>query len=127
MNLILRIALTLLGALFLFMGTTFLIDPSGQGADFGLSPIGNQGLSSIRADFTAFFWVSGFSLLIGVWKGRGDLLLVGAALMGITVSGRAMSLALDGTYEGWYQPMAVEALTVVLALAAYKALAEKAA
>ena len=122
----LRIALSLLAALFVFMGFGFLTDPAGSGADFGLQAIGPQGLSSIRGDITAFFWVSGGSLLIGAWRGNASLLYVGAALMGIVCGARALSLALDGPYEAWYMPMAVEAITVVLALIGAKVLAEPA-
>ena len=117
MAMVLRGALVALGLLFVGIGGTFLFDPVGQGGDFGLTPNGNQGLSTIRADFTAFFWVSGGALILGAWKQRGDWLLVAAALMGITLAGRAVSLAMDGTYEGWPLPMAVEALTVMLAVA----------
>lgn len=116
MVVLVRGVLVLLGALFVFLGGTFLLDPVGQGGDFGLTAKGNQGLSTIRADMTAFFWVSGGAFLIGAWKQRGDVLLVTAALMGITLAGRAVSIALDGPYEGWQMPMAVEALTVVVAL-----------
>lgn len=116
MVLILRAVLLLGGLVFVLIGGSFLFDPLGQGGDFGLEPRGNQGLSTIRADFAAFFGVSGGALIFGAWKQRGDMLLVAAALMGITLAGRAVSLALDGTYEGWQMPMAIEALTVVLAL-----------
>ena len=112
----LRVVLGLLGALFVFVGAQFLFAPVTTGGDFGLAPLGNQGLSTIRADMTAFFWVSGGALLIGVWKQRGELFLVTAALMGIVFVARAISLVLDGTYEGWAMPMAVEALSVVLSL-----------
>lgn len=114
----LRIVLSLLGLLFVFMGTGFLIDPVGSGGDFGLEAPGPQGLASIRGDMTAFFWVSGASLIIGAWRGNRSLLYVGAALMGIVFMGRALGVTLDGTYDGWYPPMAVEGLTVVLALVA---------
>lgn len=116
MVLLLRALLFLGGLTFVLIGGSFLIDPVGQGGDFGLEPRGNQGLSTIRADFAAFFGVSGGALILSAWKQRGDMLLVAAALMGIALTGRAVSLALDGTYEGWQMPMAVEALTVVLGI-----------
>lgn len=119
----LRVVLSLLGLLFLFMGVGFLTDPVGSGADFGLSAAGPQGLSSIRGDMTAFFWVSGASLIIGAWRSNLSLLYVGAALMGIVFCARALSAGIDGTYEDWYLPMAVEGLTVVLALLATRVLA----
>ena len=119
----LRVILALLGALFLFVGAQFLIDPVTTGGDFGLTPNGNAGLSTIRADMTAFFWVSGGALLYGVWKQRGEAFYVTAALMGIVFCARCLSLVLDGTYEGWLPPMAIEAVTVILCLFGARAMA----
>ena len=127
MMMVLRIALSLLGLLFVFMGAGFLFDPAGNAADFGLEPVGPQGLSSIRGDLTAFFWVSGGSLLIGVWRENATLLCVAAALMGIVFAARALSLALDGSYDAWFVPMAIEGLTVALALVAARMIARKTA
>ena len=127
MMIVLRIALSLLGLLFVFMGAGFLFDPAGNGADFGLQATGPQGLSSIRGDLTAFFWVSGGSLLIGVWRENAMLLCVAAALMGIVFAARALSLALDGSYDAWFVPMAIEGLTVALALVAARMIARKTA
>lgn len=121
----LRIVLALLGALFLFIGANFLLDPVTMGDDFGLSAKGNGGLSTIRGDMTAFFWVSGGALLYGVWQRRGEVLYVTAALMGIVFCARCLSLALDGFYEGWAPPMAVEAVTVILCLAGARAMADE--
>ena len=120
---ILRVVLGLLGLLFVGIGAQFLLTPVQMGADFGLQPIGNAGLSTIRADMTAFFWVSGGALLYGVWKQRSDAFHVTAALMGVVFCARCLSLALDGTYEGWAPPMAVEAVTVILCLFTARAVA----
>lgn len=116
MVLIVRAALMLTGLLFVVLGGTFLFDPVGQGGDFGVSPNGNQGLSTIRADFTSYFWVAGGSLILGAWKRDRTLLLVAVAIMAITCIVRAFSLALDGPYDGWSMPMAVEAFVVIIAL-----------
>ena len=121
----LRIVLGLLGLLFVWIGLGFLTFPQVSGGDFGLEAIGNRGLSSIRADFTAFFCVSGGALILGAWRRNGGMLLVTAALMGITLAGRAVSLALDGPYDGWLAPMTVEAVAVALALLGSRALPEK--
>ena len=120
-----RVALTLLGLLFGYMGLGFLIDPVGAGSDFGLTAAGPQGLAAIRGDMTAFFWVAGASLIIGAWRANAALLYVAAALMGIVFTARAFSAAVDGTYDGWYVPMVVEGLTVVLALLGTRVLATR--
>lgn len=113
---LLRAILLLGGILYVMLGTGFLVDPGGNGPDFGVLPDGVRGLSTIRADFTAFFWVSGGCLIIGAWRRNGDMLLVTAALMGTALLGRAISLGLDGAYPEWWMPMVAEAVTVILAL-----------
>jgi hypothetical protein len=125
MTIVLRIVLGLLGVMFVFIGMQFLFNPVTMGADFGLQPIGNGGLSTIRADMTAFFWVAGGALLIGAWTQRATLFYVTAALMGITLAGRCLSLVLDGSYEGFAAPMVVEGLTVALCLVAIKRMSAK--
>ena len=121
---IFRGVLALGGLFYLFVGSQFLLFPVEQGGDFGLTANGNAGLSTIRADFAAFFGVSGGALLIGAWKRNGAVLLVTAALMGITLGGRLLSLALDGPYEAWFVPMLAEAITVILALVGSRILPE---
>lgn len=125
MAIILRVSLFLLGVLYLVIGFGFLTDPVGSGANFGIVPIteaGAQGMASIRGDFTSFFWVIAGCLIIGGWKANATLLHVGAALVGIVFVVRGASAVIDGTYEGWMTPMAVELLTVAAAFAAARVL-----
>lgn len=112
----LRAGLALGGLLLVFIGAGFLLDPTGSGADFGLSAKGAHGLTTIRADFTAFFVVGGASLVWGALARRRDPLLIGAALMLVTLAGRLVSLAINGPFEGYIPPMAVELLLGVLGL-----------
>lgn len=116
MSLILRALLFVGGLFFVLMGIGFLVDPVGSGADFGIAPQGTLGLASIRADMTAFFIVAGGCLIWGGWARKGDPLLVSAALMGIAIIGRLYTLALNGPHDGWFVPIIVEAVTVILAL-----------
>ena len=116
MQVILRALLLLGGAFFILMGLGFLFNPVGSAAGFGLAPQGTQGLASIRADMTAFFVISGICLAWGTWAQKGDLLLAAAGLFGVAIIGRLVTLAADGTYEGWYLPIIVEVAAVTLAL-----------
>lgn len=122
MRLVITALLWVLGLFFLYIGAGFMFDPSVAGGDFGLGARGAQGLATIRGDMTAIFWVTGICMIWGAWKRNGDPLVAAALLMGIVFAGRCVSLALDGTYEAWFMPMAVEALTVVLCLAGWKLL-----
>lgn len=112
----------LLGLLDLFMGFNFLFNPTETAAGFGLAGMGPQGASTLRADFTAFFGVVAVCMMIGAWRRNADLLLVPMAVMGIAVTVRAFSLAADGSYPGWQVPMVVEALHVIVLIAAWKLL-----
>lgn len=117
MTQLLRAALLLVGLIFLAIGTGFLIAPVQLGEALGVTAEGARGLSTIRGDFTAFFWVGGVSLVLGGLRGHAGLLLVAAALVGVTLTGRTISLLVDGTYPGAFSPMIIEALTLALALA----------
>lgn len=117
MTVLLRIALLLVGVLFIAIGTGFMLAPVRLGEALGVTADGARGLSTIRGDFTAFFWVGGVSLALGGWRGHAGMLLVAAALVGITLTGRTISLLVDGTYPDALQPIVIEALTLALALA----------
>ncbi len=123
MRLILTALIFLVGLFDLFMAFNFLLNPQATAAGFiGLAPIGTQGLSSLRADFTAFFGVTAVCMMLGAWRRNGDLLLVPAALMGVVAIVRALSLTLDGAYPGWPVLMAGEIVHVVLLVAAWRVL-----
>lgn len=122
MRLILTALIFLVGLFDLIMALNFLLNPQATALGFGIEPTGIQGLSSLRADFTAFFGVIAVCMMLGAWRRNGDLLLVPAALMGVAVLVRALSLGIDGTYPGWQVPMVVEIVHVVLLIAAWRVL-----
>ena len=122
MRFVLTAVIFLLGMFDLFLGLNFLLNPDATAAGFGLSGLGNQGTSTLRADFAAFFGVIAVCMILGAWRRNGDLLLVPAALMGTAVVVRAVSVMLDGTYPGWPIPMAVEAVHVLVLIAAWRVL-----
>lgn len=122
MRFVLTALIFLFGLFDLMMGLNFLLNPATTATGFGLAAGGTQGLSTLRADFTAFFGVVAACMMIGAWRRNADLLLVPAAVMGVAVSVRAISLAVDGTYPGWQVPMLVEALHVVLLVSAWRVL-----
>ena len=110
MNFILASLIALGALLDLVLGVSFLVDPALAGVDFGLT--------AMRGDFTAFFLVSAIFMGWGAWKRRGDVLLPALMLFAIAFAGRLVNLFVVGTYDGWWQPMTVEALHIaVLAFA----------
>ncbi|MEM6474855.1 MAG: DUF4345 family protein [Pseudomonadota bacterium] len=118
----LRVVLCLGGLLLLFMGAGFLLDPASAGADFGLTVEGAHALTSVRSDFTAFFGVGGACFIWGAIARRPDPLVIGSALMLVTLAARLVSLAVDGSFQGYVVPMGVELLLGVLGLFGARAL-----
>lgn len=109
----LRVGLALGGLLLVYMGFGFLVDPAASASNFGIAVEGAHGLTSIRADMTAFFGVGGGCFIWGAWARRGDPLVIGAALMLVPLVMRFLSLAAYGSFEGYITPMVVEALLAV--------------
>ena len=113
MRLILTAVIFVQGLFFLIMGINFLVMPASAGASFALMPDGPGGLAVLRADFPALFFVGGGAMIWGAWKRNGDLLVVPAAIFGIALFGRIVSVIADGTAPGFWFPMLVEATAVI--------------
>ena len=122
MRLILTALILVEGLFFVVMGLGFLFMPASTVTSFHLLPDGAGGLAVLRADFPALFFVGGGAMIWGAWKRNGDLLLVPAAIFGVALLGRCVSLMMDGPYEGFLPPMLVEAAAVVLSLVASRVL-----
>ena len=122
MQFILLVLLALGAILDLLLGISFFLAPAAAGADFGLQSPTPEGLSAMRGDFTAFFWLAALCMGWTAWKRRADMLWPALALFTIAFSGRLVNLVAVGTYDGWWQPMIVEALHVIVMIMAIKLL-----
>lgn len=122
MRLVLTAAVFLGGLLNLFMAISFLTDPQQAARSLGVLSAGAAGVSTIRADFTAFFGVAGLCMMWGAWRRNADLLIVPALLFGASFAVRLLDLGLSGSYPGWAMPMTYEALHVLLMMAAWRML-----
>ncbi len=114
MTKVMRGVVALVGLFNFALGLSFLLDPASGAQRFFLSPIGSQGLATIRADFTAFFVTGAVFALIGAWRTWRVPLLVPMILLGVAISGRALSLVLDGAASTAYPPMLVEAVMIAI-------------
>lgn len=114
-----RILVGLVGLFNAVIGLGFMLRPVELAGKFALSPIGTQGLATLRADFPAFFLgVSAFALA-GAWSTRADLLRVPMLLLGLALFGRCIALAVDGAGPDAVAPMVVEvAMLAILFIAA---------
>jgi hypothetical protein len=109
-----RIAVGAVGLFNALLGLGFLFDPVGLAARFALSPIGAQGLATIRADFPAFFLTGATFALVGAWRADPRPLLVPLLLLGIALFGRCVGVALDGTSSTTLSPMIAEASMIAV-------------
>jgi hypothetical protein len=115
-----RLAVAVIALLNLVLGLLFLVRPEGMAAQFHLTPIGSQGLASIRADFTAFFLVAGGFALLGAQRMDPEPLHVPVALFAIAFLGRSVSLLFDGIGPAAFPPMIAEAVMIAVLLAAMR-------
>lgn len=125
MRFVLTALIFLIGLFDLFLAASFLFQPLDVAAGLGVAPLGTamgQGVSTLRADFTAFFGVAGFAMLWGAWRRNADLMLVPLLLFAVALLARGFDLGVNGAYHGWAVPMAVETLHVVLLLAGWRLL-----
>lgn len=122
MRLILTALIFIGGLMYLVLGVGFLFDPTASGSDFGLRADSAHGLATMRADMTAFFVVAAGCMIVGAWRRNGDLLLVPAALFALALFGRFVSLVADGAWTGFWLPMLVEAVTVIVLVIASRVL-----
>ena len=117
MTLAMRLIIGLVGLFNAALGLMFLINPARMAADFSLTPLGSQGLATLRADMPAFFLVGGLFALLGALRTDPSPLRVPILLLAIALFGRTISLIADGTAPTAYPPMIVEAVMILLLLA----------
>jgi hypothetical protein len=120
---VMRVVIGLIGLFNIAIGLGFLFNPAQLAGQFFLSPLGSQGLATLRADFPGFFITGGTFALIGAVKKDGNALLVPLLLLVIAIIGRSISLAVDGTAATAYPPMIAEAVMIVALLLARRSFA----
>jgi hypothetical protein len=118
MSIIARILVLLVGALFLFLGVGVWFNFDQGLAGFALTATEPLGRAAMRADFGGFFFsIATFSFLAAWHKSRWWA-AAAAILLGFALSGRALSILLEGPATGGTMPMLVEAGCVAVLLGA---------
>ena len=125
MKQVMRIVIGLVGLFNLSIGLGFLFQPARLGRIFFLAPTSIQGLATMRADFTAFFCLASLCALYGAWKMRAAPLQVPIALLGIALTGRFVSIAMDGIISTTAMPMVAEAVMIAILLLGHRAFQAK--
>jgi hypothetical protein len=117
MQRIVRIGVGVAGLLSILLAARFFINPAAPAALLGITPVGDLGTATLRADLGGFFGVCGILALAAAIRNSAALVTVPLLAIAIALSGRIVSYALDGGGSAVVQPMLVElALLVVFGL-----------
>lgn len=116
MALFFRILVALAGVLSVFSVAPHWFRLDSLDETRGIAAIGLMGRANVRADVGGIFLGIGILALIAAWTQQRTWLSATLILVGSTLTGRIVSLALDGTGPGVLPPIAVE-LTVIAILA----------
>ncbi|PZN93593.1 MAG: hypothetical protein DCF31_12260 [Alphaproteobacteria bacterium] len=117
---VMRAVIGLVGLFNIAIGLAFLVAPLKPAAAFFLSPIGTQGMATLRADFPGFFIGASVFALVGAWRGEARPLQVPLVMLSLALFGRVISIPVDGMAPTAIQPMTVEAVMIGLLLLAYR-------
>ncbi len=118
MRLVLRLLIGLIGFLSTLMMASLWFKMDALFGQLGLTPSGLVGRATIRADLAGLFGSIGlFSLMAAVRESRtwalGALVATSTAIVG-----RLVGVVLDGSGPGVWSPVIVEAVIILLLLAA---------
>ncbi len=114
MKLVLRGLVGLAGLLALLLALQFWLHPDLPAAKLGLSPIGHLGLATIRADMAGFFGAAGAFALLAAIRNDGKWLIAPLVMIGIALTGRFITVAVQGWSPELGQPMVIEAVLLAL-------------
>ncbi len=96
MDLTLKILAGLFALLFIFMGSGFMLDPTGNAASLAVVPMGEHGLNTLRGDLGGLFLASAALILLGIIQNKGEWLVAVAVLMVFIAAGRLIGFVIDG-------------------------------
>lgn len=111
-----RTLIGLIAAIMLVQGLGFWFFTGTMNEMFALSTINDLGFASIRADFGGFFLAVGLFSTYAAWKENGCAALAAATLFIIAITGRFISLGMEGPVDGGVFPMIFEGTSAAILL-----------
>lgn len=114
MRIILRALVGVLGLLGLLLALSIWANPDGLPAKLGLQASSLLGRATIRADMAGFFGAVGVLALAGALRNEARLLTAPLLLSAIALTGRSLTVAMDGFSAEMVQPMVIETVLVVV-------------
>ena len=122
MKIALKIVVGVISLLLLFLGLGAVIEPSVSATQFGLTPNGIVGLSTLRSDIGGMFVTGGVLLALGLVRGQTLWFLAVALLMGFIALGRLVGFVVDGFDQRLLMPFFFELVFVVVLVVAHRQL-----
>lgn len=119
---VVRSLVGLSGLLAMIVALRFWMDPALPAAQLGIGPLGPLGLSTLRADLGGFFGGAGLFALAAAIRNDARFALVPLALIGLALTGRILTLIVDGATADMTMPIVIESVLVVLYAAAWRVL-----
>jgi hypothetical protein len=125
MIIITRILVAVIGVIALLGVGQHWFDLDAVAAERGMQAIGDVGRANLRADVGGLFLgISGLALFAAVRQHQGAI-LAATVLLGATLIGRFVSIAIDGYSAAVAPPMIVEAILIAILLFVYRAWGKK--
>ena len=125
MIIITRILVAVIGVIALLGVGQHWFDLDAVAAERGMQAIGDVGRANLRADVGGLFLgISGLALFAAVRQHQGAI-LAATVLLGATLIGRFVSIAIEGYSAAVAPPMIVEAILIAILLSVYRAWGKK--
>ena len=122
MKIALKIVVGLIALMLGVLGMSAVIDPAAAATQFGLTPDGIVGLSTLRSDLGGMFVTSAVLLILGLVRGQTLWFLAVALLMGVIALARAIGFVIDGYDPSLLAPFLSEIVFVVVLVVAHRQL-----
>lgn len=114
MQVVIRALVGLLGLAGVLIALRIWMAPEAVAVQLGLGVSDSLGVATIRADVAGFFGGAGAISLFAAIRNRGRLLVAPLVLVSIALTGRVLTVALNGYNETMLPPMVIEAVLVTV-------------
>lgn len=114
MKLVLRIVLGLAGLAGALIALRFWMAPAEIAKQFALSADTPLGLATMRADLAGFFGVCATMAIAAAVRAEARFLTAPVILIALALSGRAITVLVNGFSADMAMPMSVEAVLLIL-------------
>jgi hypothetical protein len=115
---VLRLLVGTLGLLFIAIMATLWFNMGALLAQVGITPNGLIGRATVRADIAGLFGSIGLFALMAALRESRAWALGALTMTSVAIVGRLVGIALDGSGPGVWSPIIVEAVLILLLLAA---------